>query len=864
MCNEPVMRNPAPLPGARGSRAAAVRSRWLMRLGAMLAICFAGWMHAAPAWASNCGAATSQGSAPSDYQNYCWLDFTGYNDTTARAGGQNFTFTLPDGSTLSLKVSVSNSISGTAIKAAASPSWSGAAFGNSAFLGIPGLPVLYQTQSGSTTNITLSNIAITAPGGSGGGSTIYSIIAADGESTNNGESLSFTTNGSAWKQLAQVSNGGYFPTVSGVNTATVTETGTQSGNAGSFVFGSFNNPTQISAQVVGSGLQGVVFAVRFASVSVTTAISGARVDPSDQFTYAIKTTAGSVIASRTSTGTGLGPFPVASAPTIAASYPFVVSQAMAGGSASGLVNYSQSLTCTNGSTSGSTTVLPTNVNTSSYTFPSLQYGDAIACVFTDTPYPGIAGTVYNDLNHNLHVDPGESGTGLSGLYVKLAPSSGGVCQSPATAVALVDATTGAYVEPGIAAGSYCLIVDNNNSLSDITPSLPSGWLATEAAPGIRQLTMGSNPPPVQNFGLFKGMSFSGTVFADNGAGSGIPNNGVRDGGEPGIASVTVNALSGSTTVAASSTDGAGGYTLWVPATVTGSVVITPAAPSGYLATGGGAGSSGGSYSRPSVTVTASSGLTGSGISFGLVPPNALAPDGAQSATPGSVLFYTHQFVAGSGGTVTFSSSATAAPLVAGWSEMLYRDANCNGQLDSGETQVTAAITVTAGQTLCLLVKEFVPATAPLNAQNKVIVSAAFSYSNASPALAATQTRTDTTTVTLAGALRLVKLVSNQTQGSSAGISNNASPGDTLRYQLTVSNPGSNPISQLVVTDATPAFTQFVSAACPAPASLPTGLTACSVTSKPAVGAQGEVSWTFVGSLAPGATTAVSYLVTVSP
>lgn len=864
MRNEPVMRSPNLLPcvPARHSRDPGMRR--LMRLCALL-LCCAGWMLAAPAQASNCGAATSQGSAPSDYQNYCWLDFTGYNDTTARAGGQSFTFTLPDGSTLGLTVSVSNSISGTALKAAASPSWSGAAFGNSAFLGIPGLPVLYQTQSGSTTNITLSNISITAPGGSGGGgATIYSIIAADGESTNNGESLSFTSNGSAWKQLAQVSNGGYFPTVTGVGTSTVTETGTQGGSAGSFVFGSFNNPTQISAKVVGSGLQGVVFAVRFASVSVTTAIGGARVDPTDQFTYAIKTTAGSVIASRTSTGTGLGPFPVASAPTIAASYPFVVSQVIAGGSASTLVNYSQSLTCTNGSTAGSTTVLPTNVNTSSYTFPSLQYGDAIACVFTNTPYPNISGTVYNDLNHNLHVDPGESGTGLSGLYVKLAPLSGGVCQSPATTAAPVNATTGAYVEPGIAAGSYCLILDNNATLSDITPSLPSGWLVTEAAPGIRQLNVGSNAPPVQNFGLYKGMSFSGMVFADTGVGSGIPNNGVRDGSEQGMASVTVNALSGSTNVAASITDGAGGYTLWVPATVTGSVVITPAAPSGYLATGGGAGSSGGSYSRPSVTVTASSGLTGSGVNFGLVPPNTLAPDGAQGTTPGTVVFYAHQFVAGSGGTVTFSSSATAAPAAAGWVETIYGDLNCNGQLDGGDTQLTTAVTVAAGQTYCVLVKEFVPASAPLDAQNRVVLSAAFSYTNASPVLAATQTRTDITTVGLTSGVRLVKLVSNLTQGTGAGTSNNANLGDTLRYQLSVSNPGSESVTQLVVTDATPAFTLFVSAACPAPASLPTGLTACSVTSKPAVGAQGSVLWTFVGSLAPGATVAVSYQVTVSP
>lgn len=864
MRSEQAMRNAGRQPCTRAWRTPGRVAHPWVRLLATLVLCVAGWLSMTPASASTCGPATSRGTAPSDYQNYCWLDFTGYNDSTARGSGQNFSFTLPDGSTLSLKVSVTNSIGGNALAAAASPSWSGAAFGNSAFLGIPGLPVLYQTQSGSTTNITLSNISITPPGGGGSGQTTYAIIAADGESTNNGESLSFTTNKGAWQQLAQVANGSYFPTVSGVNTTTVTETGTQGGSAGSFVFGSFNNPTQISARVVGSGLQGVVFAVRFASVSVTSVIAGARVDSSDQFTYAIKSTSGTVIASKTSTGSGLGPFPVATAPTIAASYPFVVSEAMAGGSASALSNYRQSLTCTNGSTTGSGTVVPTNVNASSYTFPSLQYGDAIACVFTNTPYPDINGTVYNDLNHNLHIDPGETGTGLNNLYVKLAPLSGGVCQAPATVAAAVDVATGVYVEPGVAPGNYCLILDTNNSLSDITPALPSGWLATEAVPGIRQLNMGSNAPPAQNFGLYKGMSFSGTVFADTGAASGVPNNGSRDGGEPGIAGVTVNALSGTTSVGSATTDGGGVYTMWVPATVTGSVLITPAAPSGYLATGGSAGSSGGSYSRPSVTVTASSGLTGSGVNFGLVPANTLAPDGAQSATPGTVVFYGHQFVAASGGTVMFGSAATASPAIAGWTETLYRDANCNGQLDSGETALTAAVTVAAGQTVCVLVKEFVPDTAPLNAQNRVVLSAAFDYTNASPALAATQTRNDVTTVSLTGGVRLAKLVSNLTQANGTGTSNNAVPGDTLRYQLVVSNPGTNPVSQLVVTDATPAFTRFVSAACPSPASLPEGLTGCSVSSQPAVGGQGALAWTLVGSLAPGAAVTVSYQVTVSP
>src|SRR5205823_12926229 len=80
---------------------------------------------------------------------------------------------------------------------------------------------------------------------------------------------------------------------------------------------------------------------------------------------------------------------------------------------------------------GTNTVLPGGAGTSFTLTP--QTGDNITCTLTLTPPPQtITGTVYNDANHNGALDAGESGTGISGLYVKLASDSGGTCQSPAT------------------------------------------------------------------------------------------------------------------------------------------------------------------------------------------------------------------------------------------------------------------------------------------------------------------------------------------------------------------------------------------------------------------------------------------------
>ena len=824
------------------------------------------------AWANTCASATTQGTAPADYKDYCWLDFTGYNDTTAlTAGGQAFSFTLPDLSTLSMMVKTTKVVStgSPEILTKGVPSWSGAAFGNTAFNGIPGQTILYTGTNGSTVKVTLSNISVSPPAG-GTGIAKYAIVVGDGESTDGSETLSFTTNGDGWVQLSRIANGTStnYPTVTGLGSATVMEDGGGLPSpTGSYVFGSFNNPTEISAQFKGSGLQGFIVGVRYASISVVSQITGVRYNAPDQFMYSVKTTAGTTMTSGVTTGTALSGFTTASLPTVAASYPFVVDEVMAGGSTGTLANYTVSLSCTNAKTA-STTVLPTNAPQASYTIASLQYGDSVRCTFTNTPiFSPVAGTVYNDANHNVSQDGTETGTGIAGLFVKLATSTNGVCQNPASTAVAVTASTGVYSLPAVAPGKYCLILHANNTLADITPVLPAGWLGTQNATGVIQLVVESAPPQTpNNFGLFNGSKLSGAVFSDTGLGAGIANNGTKDGTEPGIASVIVSASTGATAVASANTAGDGSYTLWVAASVSGAITIQPAAPSGYLATGGSVGTpaAGGSYTRPSVvSFTPVAGLTYTGVNFGLVPPNTLAPNGAEMGQPGTVVFYAHTFNAGSAGQVTFSLVNAATPSGLPWSQVLYLDSNCSSALDASEPQVTAFITVTAGQSLCLIVKQFIPAAAATGAKNMITLSAAFSYTNSLPLplLTSTLTANDVTTVGLPGALALNKLVTNITSAGAPAISVIAKPGDTLQYALKAQNNGSEPLSTLMINDATPAFTTYLSAACPG--LLPTGITACSVSTQPSIGAQGDLQWTFTGLLMPSVQLTVTYQVKVN-
>lgn len=75
-------------------------------------------------------------------------------------------------------------------------------------------------------------------------------------------------------------------------------------------------------------------------------------------------------------------------------------------------------------------------------------------------------------------------------------------------------------------------------------------------------------------------------------------------------------------------------------------------------------------------------------------------------------------------------------------------------------------------------------------------------------------------------------------------------GDTLTYTITYENTGGTTLHDLKIVEPIPAFTTFSEGTC---GTLGAGLASCTVSAKPAVGATGNVVWTFLGTLLPGAT-----------
>jgi uncharacterized repeat protein (TIGR01451 family) len=458
----------------------------------------------------------------------------------------------------------------------------------------------------------------------------------------------------------------------------------------------------------------------------------------------------------------------------------------------------------------------------------------------------VNGTVYLDANHNGVLDSGESWTSGVSVFVNLV-SSGAVIQS-----VTVPAGAGNFSFSSVPAGTYSIVL--TNSATAIVAATPSGFAFVAPSDGQLQLTVSNASVNNENFGLFKGSLVNGNVFKDSGtAVAGTANNGVLDSGETGVSGVSVRATDGGgTTYDTAQTASDGSYTLFIaPGATTVTVIKTN--PAKYISTGAQAGTTGGSYNRSTDTLTFTKAGEGvfTGINLGIVPVNSFAADQSQQGLPSSVLFYPHLFTPGTAGQLSFSLAAVSSPAAVNFTHVLYQDTNCNGLIDAGEPVINGPVTITVGTNFCLVMKEIIPDGAPFNATDSVVITASFTYTNAVPALAATYTVRDLTTVgsPANAGLRLEKNVDKTT----------ALPGTNLTYTVIFTNDSSAPLSNLKINDSTPAFTTFVSATCPG--TLPNNLTSCSITA-PVAGATGNIQWTFAGTLGPSQTGTVVFVVKI--
>ncbi|HKF22783.1 MAG TPA: hypothetical protein VKE93_14525 [Candidatus Angelobacter sp.] len=232
----------------------------------------------------------------------------------------------------------------------------------------------------------------------------------------------------------------------------------------------------------------------------------------------------------------------------------------------------------------------------------------------------------------------------------------------------------------------------------------------------------------------------------------------------------------------------------------------------------------------------------------------LTPNGSGQIFPGGSVVYTHSLTNNGNVSeaITFTNPITSDNQ-AGWSSVLYQDTNSNGVLDAADQAVSTATTFTlnAGQSVTMFVKVTAPSGAAVGAIDTTTARAGYNATFA--------TAQDQTTV-IAGELRLVKQQALDAGCTGVGgaftqsnITAGAVPGACVIYQITATNAGTNNITSVVVSDATPAFTVY--------RNVPPASTTVGTISAPANGTAGTISAT-VGTLTPGQSAVVIFAVKI--
>lgn len=499
--------------------------------------------------------------------------------------------------------------------------------------------------------------------------------------------------------------------------------------------------------------------------------------------------------------------------------------------------------------------------------------DSGNCVVTTSR---IGDVIWNDEDGDGVKDTNE--VGIAGVTVELRydlNSNGVVDANDVVALTVTTAADGSYFFENLTPDDYIIqVTDTANILGGGggTPPPPTNSGGSNIQ---SEVNVGLNEERLDvDFGYQAFVVVRGTVFEDNGAGVGTANNGTRDGSEAGFEGVRVelrNPGAGDALITSVQTDVNGDYRLVFPNSFAGApldIVVTTL--NSYVSISENVGTTAASNTDTRddrIRFTPTAGTVYSGVDFGDVAENTFTPNNTGTVQAGQVVFYQHEYVAGTVGELQITSSGLATPSGLTWQHILYNDVDCSGDLSSAESSapLAASITTTAGQRICIINKVFAPTNAPFSAQYVATLTADFTYTGETPdGFTSQHVLNDLTTLAAVG-LVLNKTVENLDAGTGAQTSNTATPNQRLRYTVTYTNNSTESINDLVIRDTVPAYTALdTPALCPAP--LPNNLTACTVTvpipSNNLTGYQGPIEWTFTGSLAAGQQGSLSFDVRV--
>jgi uncharacterized repeat protein (TIGR01451 family) len=249
----------------------------------------------------------------------------------------------------------------------------------------------------------------------------------------------------------------------------------------------------------------------------------------------------------------------------------------------------------------------------------------------------------------------------------------------------------------------------------------------------------------------------------------------------------------------------------------------------------------------------------------------LTPNNTGQVSAGGTVVYAHTLSnTGAQSCGAYTVTATQSSTAAGWSYTLFLDVNGDGQIDAGDTPITAPLPgpIAAGGTQKILVRVFASGSATPGLLDTVVVTATFT--DAAPNCGS-PSATDVSTV-VTGQLRVMK-----TQALNAAVAGvcpvvggglvyntallqNVRPGDCVVYQVVATNEGTAAVTGVTLSDAVPSYTTYAGATQPAAQCI----AGAGVTGSPVYAATAtSVSCGVATSVPPGATLQLNFSVQVS-
>ena len=175
----------------------------------------------------------------------------------------------------------------------------------------------------------------------------------------------------------------------------------------------------------------------------------------------------------------------------------------------------------------------------------------------------------------------------------------------------------------------------------------------------------------------------------------------------------------------------------------------------------------------------------------------LTANGAQTATPGSVVYYPHTLTNTGNGSDTFNLSTTNSGMFSMSTVQVFAD---NGSGQPTGSAITSSGPLAAGAAFKFIVVGTLPNTATATQTNAIIVTGASALTPAQNA-----SNTDTTTVTTNAVVTLTKAVSVSSGPSPASVAAQI----PYTYTLTYTNTGNSTATSVAISDAIPVGMTYV-------------------------------------------------------